>query len=95
MAAILGAALSLSACNSHKTPTAQTKSDETVAQTIVKNCMTKGSLLTKGGRDKILTCIAPPGHEAAFASCAQGSLLHVHSKAAYEQALAVCVQNNR
>lgn len=79
---------------------APTKQDEAQAQKIVQTCVTHGNLLTKGGRNKVIACIAPAGHKAAFEACAQkavaqGHFLTKRGRAATEQAVAVCAENNR
>lgn len=103
--ALVGAAvaltLTLGACGSGKHhASAQDQKDIQQAQTIVSGCIQKGNLITHDGRQAILQCIAPPGHEQAFQDCAatqaaKTNFFTKQGRANYEQALAVCVENNR
>lgn len=78
----------------------QVKQDLTQAETIVKGCVLKGDVLTKPGRQKILACIAPPGHTVQFQKCVQGDVAHAHfftkkQRAMFLQGVAVCLEKNR
>lgn len=97
---IAGLALLGSAGVAGASSSVPTKQDEAQAQKIVQACVTHGNLLTKGGRNKILACIAPPGHKAQFEACAQKAVAHGHfltkrGRNATIQAIAVCAEQNR
>jgi predicted small lipoprotein YifL len=59
-----------------KDPAVQKREKE--AQAIVQGCIAKGNFLSHAGRQKILACIAPPGHKAEFEACAQKVVAHGH-----------------
>lgn len=68
---------------------------EAQVQKIVQGCVSHGNFLTKHGRSKIIACIVPPKHEAAFETCAEKGLIGVHSKAGLEAKLEACAVKNR
>ena len=40
------------------------------AQDRVASCLSSGSIITKGGRQKVYACIAPPAQQQALKACA-------------------------
>lgn len=95
--------LSLAACGTKTSATTVTttvaeKQLLTQAQTTVQGCVTSHPPLTdlKGFE----SCVVPPGAKPALTSCVQNALLHGHyvtaaKRRATEDAVAVCVEQNR
>lgn len=100
-AAAAALAVGLGACGSAKvTQTPQARQDEAYAQRVVQGCLSAhgASVISRAGRERVLACVAPPGHEAAFLACAEkdalspGALLH---RSRLYQQVAVCLERNR
>jgi hypothetical protein len=104
---LLAVTLMVSACGgtsaihaAKATQSPQAKADLAKGEAIVKDCISKGNVITKSGRKAIFTCIAPPGQKAAVESCAQKAVasdgfLTKHKREKLYQDLALCVEGNR
>lgn len=83
-----------------KEQTAQVAQAESKGQAIVRNCMSRANFLTPSGRKGVLHCMAPPGQEAAFASCAEQAITRAGfltrgQRTRLSGALATCVEAHR
>ncbi len=72
----IGITLALTGCGQNadrSAPTITTSAQQQVAlkaaQEKVAKCIPEGNLLTKDGRQKILTCVAPPEQQQALKTC--------------------------
>lgn len=66
------------------------------AEALVKSCLGKTNWLTKSGRDKFVTCIAPKGKKVQVEKCARNAIAHGSyftkgQRARVEEAVINCV----